>query len=412
MSRPRLLFVSPRFLFPIDSGGKIRTTGILREMKGGRYDITLLSPEPEDGRDHTSSLQGIADRWAFWTPVRGIARRMRRALHLFHPLPLPVASDLSASADALIARELPRHDVVVFDFIHAAALAPEPIGTPSVMFTHNVEAQIFERHAKVNTHPVMRRIWSAQWRKMKAFEGRSLKRFDRVVAVSDLDRDGFVDHYGADNVETIPTGVDLGFFPYKPMPEPGRVVFTGSMDWMANQDAIEFFLSDIWPLVRARRDDATMSVVGRAPPERLQARANGVPGFEFTGFVDDVRDYIHRAGVYAIPLRVGGGTRLKVFEAMASGCPVVSTAIGVEGLGLEDGVHYLNAESPEAFAEATCRVLDDPTLARSIAGAARQYVEENASNAIVARRFEQICDNALGATANPTTGLASTGTSR
>ena len=397
MTRPRLLFVSPRFLFPIDSGGKIRTTGILREMKGGRYDITLVSPSPEDGGTYDRELTGVADRWVFWEPNRGPGRSLRRALSVFHRLPVAVASDLSDYGEALIAKMLPEHDVVVFDFIHAAALAPTPIGIPSVMFTHNMEAQIFERHAGVNRNPVMRRVWAQQWRKMLAFEGESLARFDRVVAVSELDRDAFERQYGARNVDTIPTGVDLNFFPYEPQPEAGRVVFTGSMDWMANQDAIDFFIADIWPAIANKRADASMSVVGRAPPERLVTRSQSIENFEFTGFVDDVRPYIRRASAYVIPLRVGGGTRLKVFEALASGCPVISTAIGVEGLGLTDGVHYLNAETPEDFAAATCRVLDDRALGDRIARAGRQYVEENASNAIVARRFEAICDAAIQA---------------
>lgn len=395
MTRPRLLFVSPRFLFPIDSGGKIRTTGILREMKGGRYDITLLSPSPDDDGNYDDELATVADRWAFWDPVRGLARSVRRGLHLFHRLPLPVATDLSGQGSALVAQQLPKHDVAIFDFIHAAVLAPDNINTPSVMFTHNVEAQIFERHSKVNENPVMRRIWASQWRKMQRFEGDALRQFDRVVAVSEVDKQGFADQFGVTNVDTIPTGVDLNFFPYTPKPEPGRVAFTGSMDWLANQDGISFFLDDVWPLIASERADATMCVVGRAPPERLVARANAVKGWEFSGFVDDVRPYIHRACAYVIPLRVGGGTRLKVFEAMASGCPVISTAIGVEGLGLEDGVHYLNAESKEEFAAATCKVLGDPELAGRLATAARQYVEDHASNAIVARRFEQICDAAI-----------------
>ena len=395
MTRPRLLFVSPRFLFPIDSGGKIRTTGILREMKGGRYDITLLSPSADDGGNYDDELATVADRWAFWEPVRGLERSLRRAMHLFHRLPLPVATDLSDLGSQLVAQELPKHDVAIFDFIHAAVLAPENISTPSVMFTHNVESQIFERHSKVNTNPVMRRIWASQWRKMQRFEGAALRRFDKVVAVSEVDKQGFAEQFDVSDVDTIPTGVDLNFFPYTPSPEAGRVTFTGSMDWLANQDGISFFLDDVWPLIAAERADATMCVVGRAPPERLVSRAGAVKGWEFSGFVDDVRPYIHRASAYVIPLRVGGGTRLKVFEAMASGCPVISTAIGVEGLGLEDGVHYLNAESKEDFAAATVKVLNEPELAGRQAAAPRQYVEENASNAIVARRFEQICDAAI-----------------
>ena len=395
MTRPRLLFVSPRFLFPIDSGGKIRTTGILREMKGGRYDITLLSPTPDTPGNYDDELATVADRWTFWEPVRGLKHSLRRVMHLAHRLPLPVATDMSAAGSALVEQHLPDHDVVIFDFIHAAVLAPKRINTPSVMFTHNVESQIFERHSRVNENPFMRRLWAQQWRKMLRFEGAALQRFDRVVAVSEVDKQGFEKLYGATQVDTIPTGVDLGFFPYKREPQAGRIAFTGSMDWLANQDGISFFLDEVWPLIARETPNATMCVVGRAPPERLAARAERVDGWQFTGFVDDVRPYIHRASAYVIPLRVGGGTRLKVFEAMASGCPVISTAIGVEGLGLKDGVHYLNAESKEDFAAATSRVLGDSALAEQLARSARQYVEDFASNAIVARRFEQICDAAI-----------------
>jgi len=395
VSRPRLLFVSPRFLFPVDSGGKIRTTGILREMKGGPYEITLLSPQPDDDGDYQHELEKVADRWEFWQPSRGVARKLRRLAYLGHRLPVSVAADISRSGSELVVRQLPLHDIVVFDFIHAAVLAPDTIDTPAVIFTHNVESKIFERHAHVNDNLLMRRLWRSQWRKMLRFENDSLKRFDRIVAVSEVDRQGFAEQYSLRDVDTIPTGVDLNYFPFRSQGEPGRVVFTGSMDWLANQDGIEFFLDEIWPRVCAQRDDASMSVVGRAPPERLMQRARQVPGLEFTGFVDDVRPYMHRASAYVIPLRVGGGTRLKVFEAMASGCPVISTAIGVEGLGLEDGVHYLEADSSEEFAAATVRVLDDPDLAQRLARAARRFVEDNASNSLVARRFEQICDAAM-----------------
>lgn len=395
MSRPRLLFVSPRFLFPIDSGGKIRTTGILREMKGGHYDITLLSPAPADGGSYEEELASVADQWAHWDCASGLARLLRRFAHLFHALPLPVATDISTAGRELVAGHLAQHDVAVFDFIHSAVLAPTQIPVPSVMFTHNVESDIFERHAKVNSNPLARWVWRGQWRKMHRFEGAALRRFDRVIAVSDVDKERFSAKYDHADVDTIATGVDLNFFPYRRQGQPGRIVFTGSMDWMANQDCIAFFMDEIWPHITRKIPDASMTVVGRAPPERLVARARGLENWEFSGFVDDVRPYIHRASVYVIPLRVGGGTRLKVFEAMASGCPVVSTAIGVEGLDLTDGVHYLNAETEQEFADATCRVLNDPALADKLATAARDYVEANASNAIVARQFEAICAAAM-----------------
>jgi len=396
MSKPRLLFISPRFLFPIDSGGKIRTTGILREMKGGAFDITLASPSPP-ASNFGEDMASIADRWFYWSTTDGWLRKLQRFTHLFSSFPFPVAGDASKGGSELIANLLTDEiDVCVFDFVHAAVLAPGKSSVPSVIFTHNVEAEIFARHAKVATNPLLKHLWQRQWQKMLSFESRNLQRFDRVVAVSERDKAYFETDYGLTNVHTIPTGVDLNFFPYNYQPQAGKVVFTGSMDWLANQDGIGFFLNDVWPRITAKHSGASMCVVGRNPPEQLKQRsAIHRESWHFTGFVDDVRPYIHQASAYVIPLRVGGGTRLKVFEAMASGCPVVSTSIGVEGLDLTEGIHYINAETPDEFAAATLRLLNDPSLGQKLSRAARDFVEKYASNSFVARQFEDICTAAL-----------------
>jgi glycosyltransferase involved in cell wall biosynthesis len=227
---------------------------------------------------------------------------------------------------------------------------------------------------------------------MWRYERTTLERFDGVVAVSTRDRDFFVKEYGLDNVSVIPTGVDLDFFAYK-SPPPGReIVFTGSMDWLANQDGIEYFMDDVWPLITARVPDARMTVVGRSAPPALveRAAARGL-AWSFTGFVDDVREYMHRANAYVIPLRVGGGTRIKAYEAMASGCPVVSTTIGVEGLPLQSGSHYLLADDAAALAARICELLENHDRATALARNARAYMESRFSFVVAAAAFEHIC---------------------
>jgi len=392
---PRLLFVSPRFLFPIDSGGKIRTTQVLRGMKGGAFEITLASPLPAEPLERfAADLRSVSDRFVGWAPPkRGRLFPITRLRHLASRLPIPVATDISAEGRKIVAAELAkRPEVVVFDFTHAAVLAPARLDSRSVLFTHNIESEIFERHAKLASNAVMRALWRDQLRKMLAFEGAALNRFDRVIAVSDRDQSAFEKKFGAKNVALIPTVVDLDYFRYVPPDSAPRVVFLGSMDWIANIDAVEYFADEIWPAIVARRPDATMTVVGRNPPPSLVTKATRrLPGWSFTGFVDDVRPHVEGAAAFVVPLRIGGGTRLKIFEGMAMGTPVVSTSIGIEGLPATPGKHYLAADSAAGFADAVVRVLNEPELRTGLSRAAYDFVSEKFGVAAVARRFEAIC---------------------
>jgi glycosyltransferase involved in cell wall biosynthesis len=393
--RRSLLFVSPRFLFPADSGGKIRTAQILRGMKGGAYEITLASPVPPGGLEPFSDdLAALCDRFAGWPePRRGPAFQALRLRHLASSLPVPVATDRSAAGRRVIEAALARKpDVAVFDFPHAAMLAPRSLSVPSVLFTHNVESEIFRRHADVASNPLKRMVWRDQLRKMERFEREALSRFQTVVAVSERDAAWFRDELGVGRAEVIPTGVDTVYFPWSPPGDGGRVAFTGSMDWLANVDAMDWFLDAVWDRVAERHPGAAMKVIGRNPPAGLvaKARARGL-SWDFTGFVDDVRPHVRGSSAYVIPLRVGGGTRIKVYEAMAMGCPVVSTSIGVEGLPLTAGRHYLRADTAADFADAVVRLLQDPDLRLALSREARRCVEERFSFRWAAEAFEEIC---------------------
>lgn len=391
--RYRLLFISPRFLFPADSGGKIRTSQILRGMKGGRFDITLVSPQPNGGAERFRvDLESVCDRFVGWpAAARGRLLKVSRMRHLLSRKPVPVATDRSSGGSRVVAAELDRRpDVVVFDFPHSAVLGPPSTGVPSVLFTHNVESLIFRRHADVARNPVKRVVWRNQLRKMERFEQDTLSRFATVVAVSEGDAAYFREKFGTENVSIIPTGVDLDFFNYAPPGDSETLVFTGSMDWLANVDGIRYLMQEIWPRVVASAPEASMRVVGANPPEQLVKIAAGLR-WHFTGFVDDIRPHVHGCSAFVIPLRVGGGTRVKAFEAMAMGCPVVSTTIGVEGLPLEPGVHYLRADAPSEFASAVMCLLRDPGLRIRISRAAREHVEKNFSFRRAAGVFEEIC---------------------
>jgi glycosyltransferase involved in cell wall biosynthesis len=373
-------------------------------MKDGAFEIVLTGPSPARERPAGPlEIASVCDRYAGWPDAtRGAFFRWTRLRHLVDALPVAVATDYSSAGHQAIAREM-KHppDIVVVDFPHAAVLAPPPYPCPSVMFTHNVEAEIFRRHAEVAGNPIKREIWSRQTAKMEQYERDLLRRFTSVVAVSERDQAYFQRVYRIDNVSTIPTGVDLDYFTYSrnallAQGDGGTVVFTGSMDWMANIDGVEFLMDAVWPAVSSARPGARCVIVGRSPPPALVERARARRlNWEFTGFVDDVRPFVRSAHVYVIPLRVGGGTRIKVYEAMAMGCPVVSTRIGVEGLPVERELHYLEADSGEALARAIVALLEDRERSARLSEQARKYVEENMSARRAAQVFEQICLRAL-----------------
>jgi polysaccharide biosynthesis protein PslH len=404
--RLRLAFVSTQFLLPADAGGKIRSRNVLRGLKGGAFHITLICPADAGQLSAwAGELEQMADRVVSW-PAQRQPPRWARAVDVLRELPVNVTLGVGSEAQRAVGEALAAapFDVVVFDFVHAAVLMPPGLAQRSVCFTHNVEAEIFARHAQQAGSRLMKWLWASQAEKMRRFEAQALRRFDRVIAVSERDGRHFQRHYGVAAPQAIPTGVDLGFFTWQPPPaanaaHPPTAVFTGSMDWAANIDGVGFFLAEVWPRVLARAPAARFVVVGRNPPAALVARGQAAGGVQFTGYVDDVRPHVQAAQVFVIPLRVGGGTRIKAFEAMAMGCPMVSTALGVEGLEVVAGEHLSVADSAADQAAAILQLFASDALRQQLSRSARALVERSFGHERVARVFERICLDACAADA-------------
>lgn len=386
------------FLQPEDTGGRIRSCNILRGLKGGRFDITLLGPGTEDQKQrYAKELLALCDRFISWEPPVEKPRWMRAA-DVIGKWPVNVLSSVGGDAIPTVSRVLKeqKFDLVVFDFLHASPLLPVGLAAPTVCFTHNVETEIFERHAQQASSKSMRLLWAQQARKMRLFEKASLARYDRVIAVSERDASIFAREFGCDRVSPIPTGVDLDYFSFSDLQladseQGGQVVFTGSMDWDANINGVQFFLREVWPLILKQRPQSRFEVIGRNPATSLLKLAKETKGVTFTGRVDDVRPHVRSGQVFVIPLRVGGGTRIKTFEAMAMGCPVVSTTLGVEGLDVVDEEHLLIRDDPAEFAQAVLSLLDQPELGQAMALAARNLVQTQFGHRAVSAVFEEIC---------------------
>jgi glycosyltransferase involved in cell wall biosynthesis len=258
---------------------------------------------------------------------------------------------------------------------------------------------IWKRLCEVERHWLKRALLEVEWRKMRRYESRACARAKVTVAVSEVDREILAAQAPGAGVHTVSTGVDVSYFkPNGYREAPAALVFTGSMNWYPNEDAIFYFMEKILPLVRREIPGATLAVVGRDPSPRLLAAA-AASGVRVTGTVPDVRPYVAEGAVYIVPLRVGGGTRLKIFEALAMEKPVVSTAIGAEGLPLVDGEHFVKADDPEDFARAVVALLRDPERRKALGAAGRKLVEERYSWKQVAREFEARCQEAIACAA-------------
>src|SRR5207253_3189843 len=268
-------------------------------------------------------------------------------------------------------------------------------GVPVVFFEHNVEHLIWKRLAAVERRPWRRLPLEVEWRKMRRWEARACARADLTIAVSEQDRDLLAEVAPGARVVAIPTGVDTSYFtPNRHQERAGALVFTGSMDWYPNEDGLVDFLEATLPLIRRQVPEASLTVVGRNPSTRLRDAAARA-GVEVTGTVHDGRPYVARGSVYVVPLRVGGGTRLKIFEALAMGKAVVSTSVGAEGLPLAPGTHFVQADDPAQFADAVVALLGDPARRRALGGAGRSLVEQRYSWSHVAREFEARCEEVI-----------------
>jgi sugar transferase (PEP-CTERM/EpsH1 system associated) len=397
----RILWLKSDLLLPLDKGGKLRTWHLMRHL-AERHEITYLAfADPDEDPEHVRGMRAVASRIETIPrrdPPKGSLRFFVDAgLHVLDPLPYAVGKYRSRAYRRRLAELLrtEHFDLIVCDFLFPAVNLPRGLPCPAVIFTHNVESEIWRRHAETKTSLAGRLLYGAQYRRMRRYESRALSRFDGVLAVSDADRQTFARVYpGAVRgpVHVIPTGVDTDFFaPCDPAsPADSRdIVFTGSMDWLPNEDAMIFFCEKVLPLIRAEVPDVRLSIVGRAPTPAVSKLAEIYgDSVRVTGRVDDVRPYIAGAGVYVVPLRIGGGTRLKIFEAMSMAKAVVSTGVGAEGLPIKDGRHLILADEPNTFARAVVRLLRDVGRRRELEAAARQLVVDRYDWSAVAGALE------------------------
>lgn len=401
----KILWVKANKLLPVHSGGDIRSYNIARQL-ARQHELVFLSyyDGPRDleyERQLAEHLPGAVCIATGKAESSTLARGVDYIGRLSSPLPYAVGRFASKVVQAEIQRlfDERRFDVAICDFLDAAVNFPAHLATPSILFQHNVETEIWRRHAATAANPLKKRMYAVEFRKMLRYEQQMVRKFDHVIAVSEHDRGLMETWVEGSRITVVPTGVDLE--QYKPNLEgqanSSLVVFVGAMDWEPNVDAMEYFCREVWPAVLNKVPAAKMRIVGRNPGDRVRALAG--PSIEITGRVLSVVDHLHQAAAVVVPLRIGGGTRLKIYEAMAAGKAVVSTSIGAEGLDVRHGKDIVLADSAESFSSAVAGLLQDQGL-REKYGRAAAATAAHYDWAIIGASFGRTLEFVTGNTRN------------
>lgn len=390
----KILWVNSDFLYPATRGGQIRTLETLKQLNR-RHQIhyaALHRPGAGGTLDRTSEYCTRAYPIRHHVPAPFSPRFFGQLCESrFSGTPVAIlryrSTALQREVEDLQRRE--KFDAVVCDFLTSAANVPDP--GAAILFQHNVESIIWKRHAEHGRTPLHRVYFERQYERMLRYEQRACQAAKRVIAVSEDDARTMRALYGVRTVAAVPTGVDIEYFsPPAPLDKRTDLVFVGSMDWRPNIDGVRWFAGEVLPLIRKRRPACSLAIVGRSPAPAILQLAASDPHIRVTGTVSDIRPYLWQSAVSIVPLRIGGGTRLKIYEAMAARAPVVSTTIGAEGLDVRDGENIALADSPESFAQRCLALLDDGQARRRQSDAAWEMVRACYSWEKAARKFEEL----------------------
>jgi len=385
-----ILVISPHFPFPPRAGVNVRTYNLLRQL-AARHDVTLLSyagPRDEDGVEALGrSLRVVTVERL--DSARAIRRfRQLRSIVTFQSFWVPeiCSATLQHAVDDVCA-------TVPFDLVQIEASAlcalEIPPGIRVVLDAHNIEYELLQRLAAGERSLARRAFNTFEYRRYRRFEERSWTHVDGCLVTSG--REERIVGATAPQTPTavVPNGVDLEFFrPSNAAVEPRTVVFNGTLGYRPNVDAAHHLVEDVWPLVQAQYPDARLLIVGSVPEAERRSLAR--PSVILTGEVPDIRSYLGRATVVVVPVRMGGGTRLKVLEGLAMEKPMVSTSVGCEGIATRDGVHLLIADDAPSFASRISQLFADSTLRERLGKAGRSLIEAEYSWDLAGCRLEEL----------------------
>ncbi|MCE5324493.1 glycosyltransferase family 4 protein [bacterium] len=392
----KVLFVAAWFPYPADNGSRIRTYQLIKALSN-KHEVYLVSLLQDDSDPvnvkYLSDICNVVSlhpsRWfkpgSFKSMLGYLSSRPRSMVDIYDPA---VRSSVGRVLNEI------KPDVVIASTLGVVEYVSRPLDIPCILDEHNCEYAVLRRNA-ANIDGALKRLrYDAGWKKFARWESGVCRSFDSVVMVSDGDCELMLEAApDLRNLEVVPNGVDTDHYdPANRHSEQSTLIYNGAVTFRANLDAVRYFTSDIYPLLIQSMRDIKLRITGRTTGIDLRGISD-CPGIEFTGYVNDIRDVLASSALCVVPLRQGGGSRLKILEAMAAGVPVVSTSIGAEGIDGVDGRHLLLADTPQNFADCILRLLNDESMAAEMAADARKLVEERYSWLALGQSFVDIVES-------------------
>jgi glycosyltransferase involved in cell wall biosynthesis len=281
-------------------------------------------------------------------------------------------------------------DAVYFDTISLAGYRPMVGRTPSALNHHNIESHLFERRLAYERHPLKRFYFRMEARKLRRYEAEVGRDFETHLVVSRLDGERLQAICPGVSTSVVANGVNVDYFtPGAAPPEQAHLVMVSGMNWFPNRDMVLYFVEQIWPALAAARPDVKLTIVGASPPEEVTALSARDARVAVTGWVDDVRPFMERAQVYLCPMRDGGGTRLKILDALAMGKAIVATSMALEGIDVVPERDVLVADDPARFVAQVVRLVDEPGLAARLGASGREFAVREFSWPVIGAKMER-----------------------
>jgi sugar transferase (PEP-CTERM/EpsH1 system associated) len=398
----RILLITHLMPYPPRGGCTLRNFNLIREC-AKNHEIHLLTFYQKAHLDNPENLKsniGEMKKYCRVVKVHEIPTDGRRfawyALLLFNllsPKPYSVWKFYSKAMVRTVREYTAKHsfDLVEIGTIALADYSKLVPNLPRLMVHHNIESELLLRRSRKLKGPIARAYVALQGHKLRRFEKKACACFDHHTTVSERDRQVLLAMHPETRITVVPNGVDTDYF--KPIEVPvdkNSLIFVGGMSWYPNLDAMNHLIRNIWHLMAEKVPDISMNLIGRMPSKEILEFSRKNRSFRALGFVDDVRPHIAKAAVYVVPIRVGGGTRLKILDAMAMGKAIVSTTIGCEGIDVRDGTDIIIADGPEDFADKTVELLRNPELREGLGRNARKTAENLYSWRRIAPRLEQV----------------------
>jgi glycosyltransferase involved in cell wall biosynthesis len=394
----KVLLLTQVLPYPPDSGPKVKTWNLIKYL-AQQHEITLVSFVRGDQSADVRHLRRYC--WAVHTlPMERGPLRDGLALvrSLLNGQPWMMVRDDRAAMRRLVDRlaAVEHFDVVHADQLNMCQYARRGPHAFKLFDAHNALWVLYCRLSDTMSPGPQKWLLERDWRLLRDYEGHICREFDAVTAVIPEDKAALEETIGeASNIQVIPITVDTDEVSYvERQPDADHVVHIGTMYWPPNIDGMLWFAEEVWPFIRARRPETVFDLIGARPPKQVVALSQNGSGINVTGYVGDLGPYLAQTGVFVVPLRAGGGMRVKILNALAQGLPIVSTSLGCEGIQVTHERDILVADTPVEFAQAVLRVLEEPDLSACLSNNGRHLAETVYDYRVACRPLDKIYQQA------------------